>query len=88
MAEKSIHLGTLEKLQFALRDFDMSFSTSNKLFRLAIVSEIIDTIGLFEQLAEDWKENLPFGERPDADIDFDYWTDLSTLKKSHILKLN
>ena len=83
MAEKSIHLGTLEKLQFALRDFDMSFSTSNKLFRLAIVSEIIDTIGLFEQLAEDWKTNLPFGEGPDADIDFDYWTDLGTWENLH-----
>ena len=83
MAEKSIHLGTLEKLQYALRDFDMSFSTSNKLFRMAIVSEIIDTIGLFEQLADDWKTNLPFGEGPDADIDFDYWIDLSTWENLH-----
>ncbi len=83
MAEKSIHLDTLEKLQFALKDFDMSFSTSNKLFRMAIASELIDTVGLFEQLADDWKVNLPFGEGPDADIDFDYWTDWTTWENLH-----
>ena len=83
MAEKSIHLGTLEKLQYALRDFDMSFSTSNKLFRMAIVSELIDTVGLFEQLAEDWKINLPFGDGPDADVDFDYWADWTTWENLH-----
>lgn len=84
MAEKSIHLETLEKLQSALRDFDMSFSTSNKLFRMAIVSEIIDTIGLFEQLAEAWKTNLPFGEGPDADVDFQYWSNMDNWENLHV----
>ena len=74
MAERSIHLETLLKLQSALEMFDMSFSTSNKLFRLALVSEMIDTAGLFEQLAEDWKDNLPYGEGPALDVDFEYWS--------------
>ena len=75
--DKSVHLVTLEKLRTALSSFDMSFGVSNKLFRLAIVSEILDTTCLFEQLLESWKQRLPFGEGPDADVDFDYWKDMS-----------
>lgn len=84
MAERSIHLETLLKLQSALEMFDMSFSTSNKLFRLALVSELIDTAGLFEQLAEDWKVNLPFGEGPDLDVDFEYWSDFHAWENLHM----
>ena len=84
MAEKSIHLGTLLKLQSALEMFDMSFSTSNKLFRLALVSEMIDTAGLFEQLAEDWKDNLPYGEGPDLDVDFEYWSEYNAWENLHM----
>ena len=75
--DKSVHLVTLEKLQTALSSFDMSFGVSNRLFRLAIVSEILDATCLFEQLLESWKQRLPFGEGPDADVDFDYWKDMS-----------
>lgn len=76
--DKSVHLVTLEQLQTALSSFDMSFGVSNRLFRLAIVSEILDATCLFEQLLESWKQCLPFGEGPDADVDFDYWKDLSS----------
>ena len=75
---KSDYLETLEKLQEALNMFDMSFSVSNKVFRLALVSEILDTACLFEQLYNSWSEHLPFGEGPDADVDFAYWKDLRT----------
>lgn len=75
---KSEYFETLEKLQNALTQFDMSFGVSNRIFRLAIVSEIIDTACLFEQLYESWCECLPFGEGPDADVDFAYWKELSS----------
>ncbi len=73
---KSEYLETLEKLQNALTQFDMSFGVSNRMFRLALVSEILDTVCLFEQLYESWSEYLPYGEGPDADVDFAYWKDL------------
>lgn len=75
---KSEYLETLEKLQNALTQFDMSFGVSNRIFRLALVSEILDTVCLFEQLYESWSEYLPYGEGPDADVDFAYWKDLSS----------
>jgi len=75
---KSEYLETLEKLQNALTQFDMSFGVSNRIFRLALVSEILDTAYLFEQLYESWSEYLPYGEGPDADVDFAYWKELST----------
>lgn len=75
---KSEYLETLEKLQNALTQFDMSFGVSNRIFRLALVSEILDTACLFEQLYESWSEFLPYGEGPDADIDFAYWKELSS----------
>lgn len=74
--EKSQYLETLEKLQNALTQFDMSFGVSNRMFRLALVSEILDTVCLFEQLYDSWSEYLPYGEGPDADVDFAYWKDL------------
>lgn len=73
MYEKSLHLHTLENLRSALDHFDTSFIVSNKLFRLALVSEIIDTTCLFEQLYCAWTKKLPFGENADADVDFEYW---------------
>lgn len=76
--DKSTHLITLENLRFALSNFDMSFGVSNKLFRLAIVSEILDTACLFEQLFDAWSQRLPYGEGPDADVDFAYWKNLNT----------
>ena len=76
--EKSTHLITLENLRSALSNFDMSFGVSNKLFRLAIVSEILDTACLFEQLYDAWYQRLPYGEGPDADVDFVYWKDINT----------
>ena len=78
MPAKSLHLETLEKIQHMLDGFDMSFRLSNKMFRLAIVSEIIDATCLFEQLYKSWSEHLPFGEGPDADVDFDYWQKIDT----------
>lgn len=78
MSAKSLHLETLEKIQHMLDGFDMSFKLSNKLFRLAIVSEIIDATCLFEQLYKSWNERLPFGEGPDADVDFGYWQNIDT----------
>lgn len=75
---KSEYLETLEKLQNALTQFDMSFGVSNRIFRLALVSEILDTACLFEQLYDSWSEHLPYGEGPDADVDFAYWKELST----------
>lgn len=75
---RSEYLETLEKLQNALTQFDMSFGVSNRIFRLALVSEILDTSYLFEQLYESWSEYLPYGEGPDADVDFAYWKNLST----------
>lgn len=77
---KSDYLETLEKLQGALSSFDMSFSVSNKMFRFALVSEILDVTCLFEQLYTSWSEHLPFGEGPDADIDFNHWKDLDCWK--------
>lgn len=73
MKVKSLHLQTLEKLQTALENFDPSFMISNKLFRLALVSEILDTTCMFEQLYCAWSAQLPFGEGPDADVNFEYW---------------
>ena len=78
MSAKSLHLETLEKIQHMLDGFDMSFKLSNKMFRLAIVSEIIDAACLFEQLYKSWSERLPFGEGPDADVDFGYWQRIDT----------
>ena len=75
---KSEYLETLEKLQNALTQFDMSFGVSNRIFRLALVSEILDTVCLFEQLYDSWSEYLPYGEGPDADVDFVYWKNLSS----------
>lgn len=75
---KSEYLETLEKLQNALTQFDMSFGVSNRIFRLALVSEILDTVCLFEQLYDSWSEYLPYGEGPDADVDFAYWKNLSS----------
>ena len=75
---KSEYLETLVRLQNALTQFDMSFGVSNRIFRLALVSEILDTTCLFEQLYESWSEYLPYGEGPDADVDFAYWKNLST----------
>lgn len=75
---KSEYLETLEKLQAALSSFDMSFGVSNKLFRFAIVSEILDIVCLFDQLYTSWQEHLPFGEGPDADVDFSYWKQLNS----------
>ena len=73
MEEKSLYLQTLEKLQSALEKFDTSFIVSNKLYRLALVSEIFDTACLFEQLYNAWSTQLPLGEGPDADVDFAFW---------------
>lgn len=73
MDEKSLHLHTLENLHSALDHYDTSFIVSNKLFRLALVSEILDTTCLFEQLYCAWCKKLPFGENADADVDFEYW---------------
>lgn len=77
MAEKSLHILALERLRSALDNFDMSFIVSNKLFRLALVSEILDTTCLFEQLYNAWSERLPLGEGPDYDVDFNYWKSLN-----------
>ena len=76
--DKSTHLITLENLRSALSTFDMSFGVSNRLFRLAIVSEILDTACLFEQLFDAWSQRLPYGEGPDADVNFEYWKNLTT----------
>ena len=75
--EKSQYLETLGKLQNALTKFDMSFDVSSRIMRIALVSEILDTAFLFEQLYQSWCEHLPYGEGPDADIDFAYWKELS-----------
>ena len=74
----SYYLETLEKLQDALTKFDMSFGVSNKIFRLALVAEILDTTCLFEQLYNSWCVHLPFGEGPDADVDFAIWKEYNT----------
>ena len=79
--DKSTHLITLENLRSALSNFDMSFGVSNRLFRLAIVSEILDTACLFEQLFDAWSQRLPYGEGPDADVNFEYWKDIATWKE-------
>lgn len=78
MAQNSIYIDTLTKLQSLLRDFDMSFGISNKIFRLSIVSEIIDTQCLFEQLLAHWQQHLPWGEEPDGEIDFSEWGKIET----------
>lgn len=76
MEEKSLHLLALERLQSALDNFDTSFIVSNKLFRLALVSEVLDTTCLFEQLHNAWSVRLPLGQGPDYDVDFNYWKSL------------
>ena len=70
----SKHKEALEKLQQMLRSFDMSFGMSNKMFRMAIVLEILNVQSLFDQLLGKWLMKLPFGEGPDADIDFEEWS--------------
>ena len=70
----SKHKEALEKLQQMLRSFDMSFGMSNKMFRMAIVLEILNVQSLFDQLLGKWQMKLPFGEGPDADIDFEEWS--------------
>ena len=69
----SIHKETLEKLQLMLKNYDMSFGISNKMFRMAIVLEILNVQSLFDQLLHKWQTKLPIGEGPDADIDFTEW---------------
>ena len=80
MEEKSLHLQTLERLKSALESFDTSFILSNKLFRLALVSEILDASCMFEQLYNSWSEKLPIGEGPDADVTFELWKEYSQWK--------
>lgn len=70
----SKHKEALEKLQQMLRNFDMSFGMSNKMFRMAIVLEILNVQSLFDQLLSKWKMKLPCGDGPDADIDFEEWS--------------
>lgn len=69
----STHREALEKLQLMLKNFDMSFGTSNKLFRVAIVMEILNVQCLFEQLYAKWQEDLPWGVDADSDINFAEW---------------
>ena len=69
----SIHKEALEKLQLMLKNYDMSFGISNKMFRMAIVLEILNVQSLFDQLLHKWQTKLPIGEGPDADIDFTEW---------------
>lgn len=78
MAEKSIYLQTLEQLQSSLKSFDMSYSSSGKLFRLAIVSELFEVNALFEELHTAWSSHLPIGSGPDLDVDFSYWKSISS----------
>lgn len=73
MQELSTHKVALEKLQQMLRNYDMSFGISNKMFRMAIVLEILNVQSLFDQLLHKWETRLPVGEGPDADIDFAEW---------------
>lgn len=61
-----------------LKNFDMSFGTSNKLFRVAIVMEILNVQCLFEQLYAKWQEDLPWGVDADADINFAEWAGYQT----------
>ena len=56
-----------------LRNYDMSFGISNKMFRMTIVLEILNVQSLFDQLLHKWETRLPVGEGPDADIDFAEW---------------
>ncbi len=74
----STHREALEKLQLMLKNFDMSFGTSNKLFRVAIVMEILNVQCLFEQLYAKWQEDLPWGVDADADINFAEWAGYQT----------
>ena len=74
----STHREALEKLQLMLKNFDMSFGTSNKLFRVAIVMEILNVQCLFEQLYAKWQEDLPWGMDADADINFSEWAGYQT----------
>lgn len=78
MAEKSIYLQVLEQLQSSLKSFDMSFSSSGKLFRLAIVSELFEVNALFEEFLAAWSVHLPIGSGPDLDIDFNYWKNITS----------
>ena len=71
----SKHREALEKLQLMLKNYDMSFGMSNKMFRMAIVLEILNVQSLFDQLLCKWKSKLPFGNGPDVDIDFTQWSD-------------
>lgn len=73
MQELSTHKVALEKLQQMLRNYDMSFGISNKMFRMTIVLEILNVQSLFDQLLHKWETRLPVGEGPDADIDFAEW---------------
>ena len=74
----STHREALEKLQLMLKNFDMSFGNSNKLFRVAIVMEILNVQCLFEQLYAKWQEDLPWGVDADADINFAEWAGYQT----------
>ncbi len=42
---------------------------------MAIVLEILNVQSLFDQLLSKWKIKLPCGDGPDADIDFEEWSD-------------
>lgn len=44
----------------------------------SLVSEILDTTCMFEQLYCAWSVQLPFGEGPDADVNFVYWKEYSS----------
>lgn len=74
MYEPSQHKEAIKNLQLMLKTYDMSFGISNKMFRIAIVLEILNVQSLFEQLLNKWQNLLPLGEGPDADINFEYWS--------------
>ena len=77
MENWSTHREALEKLQLMLKTFDMSFGTSNKMFRVAIVMEILNVQCLFEQLYAKWQKDLPWGADADEDISFGDWASYS-----------
>lgn len=74
----SQYLNALERIKNMLSNFDMSFDVSNKFFRLAIASEILDTQRLFEYLLDAWTNQLPWGAGPGTDVDFAYWSNTDT----------
>lgn len=74
----SQYLNALERIKGMLSNFDMSFGVSNKFFRLAIASEILDTQRLFEYLLDAWTNQLPWGAGPGTDVDFAYWSNIDT----------